>query len=223
MSERIKVIIKDDNPASWALAVQHADYLGIISRDGDKRYNPNKRSMVVKHEAGQFFFQNSRTDYKPKSGYNSVMSLESFLALTYNGLVDALRLPKKKFKDNLIEDAAFKRGLEAGLAQVPEVAPCPITGNMKVSKAVIVDINPIIFTTTIVPYIKTALGDSVTEQDGKLYEIDLNTNTANELSIAYIMGKVKADLEANDGDTFYTTLAKEFELIEEIKFKKQVD
>lgn len=226
MSKKIKILTY--NKAGFDKAVKHAFSLGVTTRDGKLTYDANKSAIVITVDGGKATMAKSRAGYTPKKDpYAAIMDLAAFRAANHvnelianRPVVSGVSPAECESKTKTAHAQGYAIGEEVGYAVgyidgTEDAAP---QTTLKCVEATVLTQNPIVWASMGVPYFKEN-GVDIVEADGKLWTIDTVANTSTEFTAASVAEQVKKDLLAGD-DTVYTSFAKNFELIDSIRYEK---
>ena len=220
MVKKIKVLTY--NKAGFDKAVKHALTLGV--QRTTLTFDSNKTALVV--SLGSIAkMMKSKAGYTPKNDpYAAIMDLAAFQGfnhlneLTANkaaapaGISKAACAEKVEMAADIAYDGGYVDGHEDG---TNDAAP---QTTLKCVEVTVLVQNPIVWASMGVPFFK-ANGLDIVENDGKMFTIDTAANTSTEFTAEEAAKQIKADLLEGD-DTIFTQFAKNFELIDSIKYDK---
>lgn len=219
MAKKIKVLTY--NQAGFNKAVKHALSLGVEKTT--LTFDSNKSSLVVSLGSPAKMMK-SKAGYTPKNDpYSAILDLASFQACNHLNELTANKPAVKGMskaecdkKVTKVADAAYDTGYGHGHEDgTTESAP---QTTLKCVEVTVLVQNPIVWASMGIPYFK-ANGLDIVENDGKMFTVDTTANTSTEFTAAEAAKQIKADLLEGD-DTIYTQFAKNFELIDSIKYDK---
>lgn len=225
-----KIKVLTYNKAGYDKAVKHAVKLGAKSRDGNTTFNPDKTSLVI----DQGFMMCSKAGYTPKKKpYDAIISKDQFVTMTslMPSTGSAAGVPKSvapagasqaevKQAKSIGYGLGFQDGEAVGYAVGHDDGSASVAPQktLRCTAATILEQNPVVWAAMGVPFFRDN-GVDIVEQDGKMYTIDLVTNTAVEFTALTAAAQAKEDMLAGD-NTVYTQFVKNFDLADEIVFSK---
>lgn len=208
MSTHKKIKVIATTRVQWDAIVAHAQRLGAVSRDNQYGFNPDKTAMIVDNN----YIKYSSPTMKPVAGavVPLKISVDEFLGL--KSLHDAAFIGMPQV------DCSSK--VAAAVKEVTAATPS-LGKNMKVVSCAVLEQSAVIFKSVGLPALKT-LGVQVTMDGETPYIINIDENTAEELTPALVAQYAKADL-LEDKTTPWTLYANQFQLYTELKYSKLVD
>jgi len=227
-----KVKVLTYNKAGFDKAVKHATALGVITKDGQgQTFDADKTSLVISL-GNPASMAKSRAGYTPKkTPYAAIIDLNAFKACNHINELLANKpvingVPKAECDQQKVKAAAdgYDHGYDVGesvgydVGYVDGVDDTAPQTTLKCVEAVVLTQNPIVWASMGIPFFKEN-GVNVVESEGKMYTVDTKSNTSTEFTAAEVAKQVKIDLLAGD-DTIYTQFAKNFELIDSIRYDK---
>ena len=223
MAKKIKVLTY--NKAGFDKAVKHALALGV--QKTTLTFDSNKSALVITIGNPSKMVK-SKAGYTPKKDpYAAILDLSAFKScnhlneLTANKPIIQGVDPKQCAQDKV---KAYDNGYVDGEADgydsgyIDGDADAAPQTTLKCVEATVLTQNPIVWASMGIPFFK-ANGLDIVENDSKQWTIDVTTNTAVEFTAAEAAKQIKVDLLAGD-ETIYTNFAKNFELIDSIRYDK---